>query len=875
MRLYVASAGTGKTHTLVKELLALVERGVPLRRIAAVTFTRKAAEELRARARAGVEDLLARAPGAPWAEEARREVHGAVFTTIHGFLAEALRHVAPLLSLDPDFAVVDELLAEALFLEEVRSLLYLRGLDPGPLPEVLHLLYRKRTLAQGFTPLPGAEEAVGLFQEVLERYRRRTGEALGPGDLEAWALRLLDHPGALRRVVERFPHVLIDEYQDLNPLQGRFFQALEEAGAEVVAVGDPKQSIYLFRNARVEVFRQALARAEEVRSLDRTFRHAREVARFLNRFVALFPEKERVLVAPEREEEGRVEVHWVVGEGDLEGKRRREAALLAERLLAFHGEGYPFKDMAVLVRSRTSLSHLEAALRARGVPYGLRRGRSFFNRPEVRDLYHALRLALLEGPWGPEERLSLLAFLRGPLVGLDLAQVEEALRAEDPLTLLPEAVRERLLWLKGLAGAKPLEALKALAREEGFLRRLSPRARANLDALLLLAASERFPDLEALLEWLKVRAQDPEASELPEGAEGVSLLTVHAAKGLEWPVVAVFDLAREDPPFRDPVAVGPEGQVALRGTEAFARVRKAWAQAEEEEGLRLLYVALSRAKDVLLVTGSASSRPGPWARAFLRLGLGPEAEDPWVYRHPVGAAPLPGPPPSFPPPPEPAPYAALAFPARPLPRVYSPSAHRKAQEEPLPLLEALEAERAPEFARALGTLVHYAIARHLDPEDQGSMAALLLQEVAFPFSPEEREALLREVRLLLRRYRAMLGGPLPPLEAREEDHAELPLVLPLGETVWYGVLDRLYRVGGKWYLEDYKTDREVHPEVYRPQLALYREAVRRAWGVEAEARVVYLRSQEVHPFSPEELRAALAELENPPGEALGGREGQA
>lgn len=78
----------------------------------------------------------------------------------------------------------------------------------------------------------------------------------------------------------------------------------------------------------------------------------------------------------------------------------------------------------------------------------------------MRDLYHALRLALLEGPLGPEERLSLLAFLRGPWVGLDLAQVEEALRAEDPLPLLPEAARERLLWLKGLAGSKPLEALK-------------------------------------------------------------------------------------------------------------------------------------------------------------------------------------------------------------------------------------------------------------------------------------------------------------------------------------------------------------------------------------------------------------------------------
>jgi ATP-dependent exoDNAse (exonuclease V) beta subunit len=155
------------------------------------------------------------------------------------------------------------------------------------------------------------------------------------------------------------------------------------------------------------------------------------------------------------------------------------------------------------------------------------------------------------------------------------------------------------------------------------------------------------------------------------------------------------------------------------------------------------------------------------------------------------------------------------------------------------------------------------------------MAALLLQEVAFPFAPEERGALLREARLLLRHYRAMLGGALPPLEAREEDHAELPLVLPLGGTVWYGVLDRLYRVGETWYLEDYKTDREVRPEAYRLQLALYREAVRQAWGLQAEARLVYLRPREVHPFSPEELRAALAEVANPPGEAPGGEEGQA
>ena len=187
MKLYVASAGTGKTHTLVEELLALVKGGVPLRRIAAVTFTRKAAEELRARARKGVEALAREEPGLGGAV---REVHGAVFGTIHGFMAEALRHAAPFLSLDPDFAVVDELLAEALFLEEARSLLYLLGEAPG-LEAFLRRLYQGRTLAEAFRPLEGAERLVRLFAEALARYRRRAQEVLGPGDLEALALRLL------------------------------------------------------------------------------------------------------------------------------------------------------------------------------------------------------------------------------------------------------------------------------------------------------------------------------------------------------------------------------------------------------------------------------------------------------------------------------------------------------------------------------------------------------------------------------------------------------------------------------------------------------------------------------------------------------------
>ncbi len=840
MRLYVASAGTGKTETLMGELKALLEGGVPLRRVAAVSFTRKSAEELRQRVRR----LLEAHQEAFWAREALREVHGALFTTLHGLMAEALRHTAPFLGLDPDFSVMDGFLAQALFLEEARSLLYLEGHPEAPaLLELLEALYEKRSLAEAFTPLPGAEGLLALYEKVLARYGARTQEVLGPQDLEAKALLLLRHPEALGRVAERFSHLLVDEFQ--------------EAGVRVVAVGDPKQSIYLFRNARVEVFLRARAAAEEVRTLSRTHRHAKRVVELLNRFTErFFRAEEGNRVEGVREEEGRVEVHWVLGR--LEEARRGEARLLAQRLLALKEEGIPFGEMAVLVRSRTSLPILEEAFRRAGVPFVRGRGQSFFARPEVRDLYHALRLALAERPYTPEDRLSLLAFLRSPFLGLDLSQLEEALRAEDPWPHLPPGVREALEGLRALAPLPPLEALKRLARDEGFLRRISKRARANLDTLLLLAAGMRFPTLEDLLLWLALRAKDPESAELPEGGQGVTLLTVHGAKGLEWPVVALYDVSRGPSGEAPPLLVDGEGRVALKGTEAYGALLQEARRAEREEALRLLYVALSRARDVLLVTGSTSQRPGPWAEALRELGLGPGSQDPWVQTHPLEAIPpLPAKPlaQAIPPP---APYAPWRGEARPRPPVFSPSAHLKAEAEPL---EALgEGEALPEWARAVGTLVHYAIARHLDPEDEGAMGGLLGQEVALPFGEGEREALLEEVQALLRAYRGLLLGTLPPLEARAEDHAELPLLLPYGGTVWYGVLDRLYRVGDRWYLDDYKTDQHARPEAYRFQLALYRKAVLEAWGVEAEARLVYLRHRKVVPFSPEELEAALEEL---------------
>jgi ATP-dependent exoDNAse (exonuclease V) beta subunit len=154
--------------------------------------------------------------------------------------------------------------------------------------------------------------------------------------------------------------------------------------------------------------------------------------------------------------------------------------------------------------------------------------------------------------------------------------------------------------------------------------------------------------------------------------------------------------------------------------------------------------------------------------------------------------------------------------------------------------------------------VHYAIGQDWSfarPEHRDNLEA---QEVMFPFDPSEREDIMAEVGELLDSYEGLRGTALP--WPRDEDYAEYPLAMPMGHTVWQGVIDRLYRVGQTWYLEDYKTDLEVAPERYHLQLGIYLGAIRRAWGIEPQVRLVYLRFAEVRIVEKRELEAALEEL---------------
>ncbi len=907
LRVRVASAGTGKTTILVARYLELIGSGTPLRRIAGATFTRASAEELRQRVDSGITELLATGSYLdlvhlqeelrPAYLEAQRELPGALLSTISGLMIRFLRLVAPQVGLDPEFQLMDEHDARQYFEEEFRSqsLVAGRELDSAQLDLALNL-FDRRSLVTSFSA--GDDKAAGLlelYEPALQAYNQRlASRLLGPADVERQAMRLLGLPGALRRISSRHTHVLLDEFQDVNPLQGSFFRALTRAGMQVEAVGDPKQSIYAFRDADVEVFRAALAEGERLEDLRETRRHATGVTRFLNHATRLMGERQlgfSVEEAPtvssagdQANVTGSVEVHWVSGRAGIAQLRNQEARLLAGLLQDAHDSGTAWEDMAVLARTHASLEIAHRALLAAGIPAVIGRGRGFFQRLEIRDVASALKSGVSAS--GP----AFAAWLRSPFAQLSLAETQEVLRAPDRLEALAavdHTVAAALTRLRELVLEPPLTALKGVLREPLARGRpigdwLGSRQRANLDALLLRVARRPPVDLELLLAEID-RHANSQIAEVPESGGGVSLVTVHYAKGLEWPLTAVFDTgrgARRDLPGL--LIRRADGAVALPGSALHDQLAREQQERDQLEQYRQFYVAVSRPRDRLILTGSLKGGTGTgWAQLLRELELGPDAAEPpafvrvSTYAFDTGAArPLPESRREVPLR-ERAPWSLSVFEHGAFQPVMSPSSLRgepgderdaaaEPQTEPEQLKiqgELQETDTVVTRAAAIGTLLHAGIALNWQSDDPSLVEDLLAQEVMFSFSASERLDIVDQVVRLLAGYERLLGPVLPPLARRERDEAELPVVLPFAGTVWQGTMDRLYQADGEWFLDDYKTDGSVRPELYLGQLAIYWLAVRQVLKVEPTVRLVWLRSGSISEVPAADLQAALDRLE--------------
>ena len=532
------------------------------------------------------------------------------------------------------------------------------------------------------------EDLLVRFDQAF-RALKAERSALDFTDLEEQARALLTRRPDVREALQRrFESVLVDEFQDTSRLQQSIVDLVRREHC-LFAVGDVKQSIYGFRHAEVagllETTEQARVDGGEVVDLDRSFRTRPEILAFVDEvFARVWSEPgsevphQPLLAGIEFEPPPRPCVEQVLARGEsLRAGRAEEARAVAARLATLvegrqlrgtnslrqenYGRPLSYRDCAILLPTTTNLYLYERALRARGVPYRVASGRGFYQAQEVVDAVH-----LLEVCADAHDDLALLAFLRSPAVGLSdvgllalaEARPEEGERGKGSLFASLRATlesggdvlqgRDARRALRGLALVRDLRELRGRASTREILERgLSESG--LLEGSLLRAGDVRgYMNLRKLAELVEeleregalgpgavaavlrdLRAMDARESEAnvsSDDEDAVSVQTVHASKGLEWPLVVVGDCGRYGQSDTEPVLWSAETGVTLTlrdpdDERAAVKPRSLALLAQRkdarryEESKRLLYVAMTRARDHLILAGAMGSKartPGEW-----------------------------------------------------------------------------------------------------------------------------------------------------------------------------------------------------------------------------------------------------------------------
>lgn len=586
--LVIASAGSGKTRTIVAKLAHLVDSGVAPERIMLVTFTRRAAREMVARAEAACGVDLA----------------GLTAGTFHAVCHRILREHGTAVGLPPGFTVLDP--EDQSDLIAIARDQVLAGLEHRP------SLPRPATIA-GYVGL-AAESGRELAEVVVEqngrladrteviaaiaaRYAERKAAhcVCDYADLLVLVRRLLDeHPGVRRRLTDRYRWILVDELHDVNPIQSALVETLGEGG-EVVAVADPDQSIYSWRGADPDVVdRFAADPATRVFPLQTNYRSSPEIVGLAQATLPNGnPYGKRLRAARAAGAPPPVIAHL--------GSVAEEAAFVTQRIADLLNEGREPGEIGVLYRAHHHSVDLQLALNAAGVEFELYSGGRFVESAHVKDVLAFCRIRL-----NPRDELAWHRALRlfervGPATASRLAARLSA--AEDPLAAAIGLVGEggpAASSLARFAGAvaaiaatdDPARIVLSVARSDWYRDRLRTGwanwldREGDLARLAELAARAR--DLAGFLADLQLAERVESDEDISGPARRVALSTVHQAKGLEWPVVFVLQV--------EPGSF-PSGWAISEGNLA------------EEE--RLFYVAVTRAADELYLCRPIAARR-PW-----------------------------------------------------------------------------------------------------------------------------------------------------------------------------------------------------------------------------------------------------------------------
>jgi len=613
--LVLAGAGSGKTRVLTARIAYLIqERGVAPQKIFAVTFTNRAAGEMRSRVAA----LLGADPKGLW------------IGTFHSLSARLLRREAAHLGFGPNFTIYDQDDSESF----IKRLLEQRGLSPkaNP-PRAIHAV-----ISSAKNRMLLAEELGAQAESPLERVAAEIYAQLGPALRQANAMDfddLLLHPLALFREhperlaywQQRFQHVLVDEFQDTNAAQYRLVKLLAAGHTNLCVVGDDDQAIYGWRGADVRhmlSFQQDFPAATLIK-LEQNYRSTQVILDAANGVIA--ENARRLGKTLFTATQGGEPVTLLTAADE-----RDEAEWLAAELARRAAEAdVPYEGMAILYRTNAQSRPLEEAFRFRGIPYRLVGAVSFYERREVKDVLAYLRL--IANPADDEAFVRVVNVPRRGIGDASLSQLLrtaaqwgkpllETARAADRVADLRPNVREDFQALAQLiddlraryGDADPATVLERTIATVGYGQYLADEGPEGIERL------ENVQELIAgAAEWAETAADEGEEAgdEVGEGGTGkgaslieryltqaalvtsadqgtgdptgVTLMTVHMAKGLEWPVVTLAGL--EDGLFPLARAAGEPGGL--------------------EEERRLCYVGLTRAREKLYLS---------WARTRYRNG---------------------------------------------------------------------------------------------------------------------------------------------------------------------------------------------------------------------------------------------------------------
>ncbi len=596
--LVLAGPGSGKTRVLTHRVAQLItEMGVVPRSIVAVTFTNKAAKEMSKR----VQELLTHdkkaADGLP------------TLSTFHALCARIIRQEADHLPLTRDYVIYDDSDQLSLVREAIKDLrLDPKQTRPGRILNAISNAKNELIELEDFNSDTYANEVVRL---VYERYQQAllANNALDFDDLLFWVFRLLrDHDDLRSTYQRRFQHLLVDEFQDTNTAQYSLLRLLAGENPDLFVVGDPDQSIYRWRGAdyrNVHRFQEDYPQTRTI-LLEQNYRSTQTILDVATAVIDRNPGRQRKLLFTDRGLGTPVVLHESYNEND-------EADFAVEIIstLTFAGEADP-GDCAVMYRTNAQSRALEEAFLRAGLSYRIVGAQRFYGRREIKDLIAYLRLI-----HNPVDRVSLLRALNTPPRGIGAKTVELLLesaqqRDVDPAEILFALARDKDPALMDIFTPRARRALVSFA--DSWLRWIEMKENSGLIALIDLILEEtsyrayiddgteegearweniqelrrvayEFEDVD-LASFLESIALISDQDTLSEEQNAPTLLTLHAAKGLEFPVVIIIGLND---------GVLPH-QRSFDDPEAMAEER------------RLFYVGVTRTKDRLYLLRSFRRR---------------------------------------------------------------------------------------------------------------------------------------------------------------------------------------------------------------------------------------------------------------------------